>query len=164
MSSKHKARKTKNYSQQNQQGSIAVDAVIDMNAQNDVGFIKRARVWLNQISLHTQKDDMAKIRWIAIFVVMMLTVEFTVIALALTASPASPLNKNSGQLLPLKSDSSGYVCSPGADGSGSNGSLNPQSPGGSLQYSPSPINQSSGLNGADTNNLQASPQPSQCFN
>lgn len=108
-----------------------------------------------------QTDDIARMRFIIVFVVALLVIEFVVFAIALSGTNNVPLiqGKNAGQQVPITS-SSGGGCSVGV-GNNSPTSLNPQSPGAALQNSPVPQGQSSALGTGDS--LQASPQAGQCF-
>ncbi|HWZ65216.1 MAG TPA: hypothetical protein VNX65_00280 [Patescibacteria group bacterium] len=100
---------------------------------------------------HTQEDDVAKLRWIVIFVVMLVVIEFTVIALVFSANPPVLQNKNAGQATPVdsKGTSSGSACNPNNVG-GSN-----------LQNTPTVQGQNGGVGTQGA--LQATPQSSKCL-
>ena len=99
---------------------------------------------------HTQEDDVAKLRWIVIFVVMLVVLEFTVIAIVFSTNPPVLQNKNAGQSVPLNTNGTNSGCA-----------CNPSNAGGSnLQNTPAIQNKTGlGANG----NLQATSPSSQCL-
>jgi hypothetical protein len=103
---------------------------------------------------HTQEDEMTKLRRIMIFVVALVVIEFSVIAVVFSANPPVLQNKNAGQSTPI--DSNGSACN-----SSRSSALNTQSPSASLQNSPSPQNSTSTTDASG--NLQAAPQGAQCM-
>lgn len=146
MSSKRRNTRKKAYTSQTQQLAAAGPNIA--TAEN-----RWSRLFntLGRFLPHTQEDDVAKLRWIVIFVVMLVVIEFTVIALVFSANPPVLQNQKAGQTTPVdtKGTNSGSACTPSNVG-GSN-----------LQNTPTVQGQNGGV--GTPGGLQATPQSSKCL-
>lgn len=149
MSSKRNNKRKREYKPQPQQSKTGGQSSATVNSRKPKFF-----EMLQRFLPHTQEDEMAKLRRIMIFVVALVVIEFSVIAVVFSANPPVLQNKNAGQTVPL--DSNGSACSPSRSNT-----LSAQSPSASLQNSPS--TQTPASSSDASSNLQAAPQGAQCM-